>query len=100
LAVLVARGGVIDVVADGFKRWFFFLSLLLLYFLLCFWCWWKGVKRYKARLLAKGYRQKHEIDYEEVFALVARLETIRLIIATVAQHKWIIYKMDVKSTFF
>jgi len=99
LAVLVARGGVIDVAVDGFKRWFFFLSLLLLYFLLCFWWWWKGVKRYKARLLAKGYRQKHEIDYEEVFALVATLETIRLIIATVAQHKWIIYKMDVKSTF-
>jgi len=42
------------------------------------------VKRYQARLVAKDYIQKHEIDYEEVFALVARLETIRLIIATAA----------------
>jgi hypothetical protein len=42
------------------------------------------VKRYKTRLVKKDYIQKHEIDYEEVFVLVARLETIRLIIATVA----------------
>jgi hypothetical protein len=42
------------------------------------------VKRYTTRLVAKDYSQKHEIDYEEVFAPVARLETIRLIIATAA----------------
>nr|GEW30773.1 retrovirus-related Pol polyprotein from transposon TNT 1-94 [Tanacetum cinerariifolium] len=57
------------------------------------------VKKYKARLVAKGYKQKHGIDYEEVFALVARLETIRMIIAIVAQHKWKIHQMDVKSAF-
>nr|GEX56205.1 zinc finger, CCHC-type [Tanacetum cinerariifolium] len=53
----------------------------------------------KARLMAKGYKQKHGIDYEKVFAPVARLETIRMIIAISAQHKWKIYRMDVKSAF-
>ena len=44
----------------------------------------KEVERYKAQLVAKSYSQKHEIDYEEVFAPITRLETIRLIIITVA----------------
>nr|GEU97808.1 retrovirus-related Pol polyprotein from transposon TNT 1-94 [Tanacetum cinerariifolium] len=57
------------------------------------------VEKYKARLVAKGYKQKHGIDYEEVFASVARLETIRMIIAIAAQHKWKIHQMDVKSAF-
>jgi len=45
------------------------------------------VERYKAQLVTKGYSQKHKIDYEEVFAPVPRLETIRLIIVTIAQYK-------------
>ncbi len=45
------------------------------------------VQRYKARLVAKGYRQKEGIDYGEVFAPVARLETIRLIISLATQEK-------------
>jgi hypothetical protein len=57
------------------------------------------VDRYKACLVAKGYSQKHGIDYEKVFALVTRLETIRLIIATVAQYRWRIYQINVKSAF-
>ncbi|GJT12879.1 retrovirus-related pol polyprotein from transposon TNT 1-94 [Tanacetum coccineum] len=57
------------------------------------------VEKYKARLVAKGYKQKHGIDYKEVFAPVARLETIRMIIAIAAQHKWKIHQMDVKSAF-
>nr|GFB86050.1 reverse transcriptase [Tanacetum cinerariifolium] len=57
------------------------------------------VEKYKSRLVAKGYKQKHGIDYEEVFAPVARLETIRMIIAIAAQHKWKIHQMDVKSAF-
>jgi hypothetical protein len=42
------------------------------------------VQRYKARLVAKGYKQREGIDYGEVFAPVARLETIRLMISLAA----------------
>jgi hypothetical protein len=47
----------------------------------------------------KSYSQKHEINYDEVFALIVRLETIRLITATATQHRWRIYQMDFKSSF-
>ena len=52
------------------------------------------VERYKARLIVKGYKQK-----EGIFALVTRIETIRLLISLAAQHRWTILKMDVKSPF-
>ena len=57
------------------------------------------IEKHKARLVAKGYSQKAGIDYDEVFAPVARLETIRLIISLAAQNKWKIHQMDVKSAF-
>ncbi|KAJ7961681.1 Retrovirus-related Pol polyprotein from transposon TNT 1-94 [Quillaja saponaria] len=57
------------------------------------------VEKYKARLVAKGYAQKQGIDYEEVFAPVARLETIRLLISFAAHKHWKIYQLDVKSAF-
>ncbi|KAL9261957.1 Retrovirus-related Pol polyprotein from transposon RE1-like protein [Drosera capensis] len=57
------------------------------------------IERYKARLVAKGYKQKARIDYDELFAPVARMETIRLLIAQAAQFKWQIFRMDVKSAF-
>jgi Reverse transcriptase (RNA-dependent DNA polymerase) len=57
------------------------------------------VERYKARLVAKGYKKKAGIDYEVVFAPVARMETIRLLISLAAQNRWSIFQMDVKSVF-
>ena len=57
------------------------------------------VVKYKARLVAKGYVQRPGIDFEEVFAPVARLETVRLLIALAAQEKWELHHMDVKSAF-
>ena len=57
------------------------------------------IAKYKARLVAKGYVQKAGVDYEEVFALVARMETVRLIIALAAHNLWYIHHLDVKSAF-
>ena len=47
----------------------------------------------------KGCSQRQGIDYDEVFALVDRLETIRLLISLAAQNQWRIFQMDVKSAF-
>jgi hypothetical protein len=57
------------------------------------------VSRYKAILVAKGCKQKYSINYEEVFAPVARLDTVRLLIALAAHHNWKIYQLDVKLAF-
>lgn len=57
------------------------------------------VDKYKARLVAKGYAQCYGIDYTEVFAPVARLDTIRTILAVAAQSNWEIFQLDVKSAF-
>ncbi|GJR95537.1 retrovirus-related pol polyprotein from transposon TNT 1-94 [Tanacetum coccineum] len=52
-----------------------------------------------ARLVAKGYRQEDEIDFEESFAPVARIEAIRIFIANAASKNMTIYQMDVKIAF-
>ena len=50
-------------------------------------------------MVAKGYSQKYGVDYTEVFAPVARMDTIRMIIALVAWKNWTIFQLDVKSAF-
>ena len=57
------------------------------------------IDHFKARLVAKGYKQKPGIYYFEVFAPVARLDTIRMLISLSAQNNWKIHQMDVKSAF-
>ncbi|GJV71884.1 putative reverse transcriptase domain-containing protein [Tanacetum coccineum] len=57
------------------------------------------VVRNKARLVAQGYTQEEGIDYDEVFAPVARIEAIRLFVAYTSFMGFIMYQMDVKSAF-
>ncbi|GJR33007.1 putative ribonuclease H-like domain-containing protein [Tanacetum coccineum] len=57
------------------------------------------VVRNKARLVAQGYTQEEGIDYDEVFAPVARIEAIRLFLAYASFMNFIVYQMDVKSAF-
>ncbi|GJT48240.1 retrovirus-related pol polyprotein from transposon TNT 1-94 [Tanacetum coccineum] len=53
----------------------------------------------KARLVAKGYAQEEGIDFEELFAPVARLEAVRIFISYAAHKSFLIYQMDVKMEF-
>ncbi|GKA44604.1 putative ribonuclease H-like domain-containing protein [Tanacetum coccineum] len=57
------------------------------------------VIRNKARMVAQGYTQEEGIDYDEVFAPVARIEAIRLFLAYASFMRFIVYQMDVKSAF-
>ncbi|GJY67762.1 putative ribonuclease H-like domain-containing protein [Tanacetum coccineum] len=57
------------------------------------------VVRNKARLVAQGYKQEEGIDYDEVFALVARVEAIRIFLAFASFMNFPVYQMDVKSAF-
>jgi hypothetical protein len=49
------------------------------------------IEKHKARLVAKGYKQQYGVDYEDVFAPVARMETVRLMIFLAAQKRWKIF---------
>ena len=57
-----------------------------------------SIQNNKARLVAKGYFQQLGIDFQETFALVARLDTIRTLIALAASKWWFLYQLDVKLT--
>jgi hypothetical protein len=57
------------------------------------------VTRNKALLVAKGYSQVEGLDFDETYAPVARLESIRILLAYVTYHGFKLYQMDVKSVF-
>ncbi|GJT87841.1 retrovirus-related pol polyprotein from transposon TNT 1-94, partial [Tanacetum coccineum] len=57
------------------------------------------VKKNKERLVAQGYTQEEGIDYDEVFAPVARIESIRLFLAYASFKDFVVYQMNVKSVF-
>ncbi|GKE38857.1 retrovirus-related pol polyprotein from transposon TNT 1-94 [Tanacetum coccineum] len=58
-----------------------------------------GILKNKSRLVARVYLQEEGIDFEESFALVARLEVVRIFLAFAAHMNMIVYQMDVKTTF-
>ncbi|KAF0930071.1 hypothetical protein E2562_027905 [Oryza meyeriana var. granulata] len=57
------------------------------------------VVKHKARLVAKGYVQRQGVDFEEVFAPVARLDTVRVLLAIAVNRGWQVHQLDVKSAF-
>ena len=58
-----------------------------------------SINKHKARLVVKGYAQQFGVDFSETFAPVARLDTIKMVLAFAAQKEWNIYQLDIKSAF-
>ncbi|GJS07785.1 RNA-directed DNA polymerase, eukaryota [Tanacetum coccineum] len=58
-----------------------------------------SIDKYKARLVIQGFRQKEGIDFFDTYAPVARISTIRLLLALAAIHDLVIHQMDVKTAF-
>ncbi|RVW99369.1 Retrovirus-related Pol polyprotein from transposon TNT 1-94 [Vitis vinifera] len=58
-----------------------------------------GSKHYKARLVVKGFQQKKGIDYTEIFSLVVKMSTIKLVLGMVVAENLHLEQLDVKTTF-
>nr|GEW90427.1 zinc finger, CCHC-type [Tanacetum cinerariifolium] len=58
-----------------------------------------SIDKYRARLVIQGFRQKEGIDFFDTYALVAKISTIRLLLALAAIHDLVIHQMDVKTAF-
>lgn len=58
-----------------------------------------SVERLKARLVARGFSQEYGLDYEDTFSPVAKLTTMRVILALTSSKKWNLWQMDVSNAF-
>ena len=58
-----------------------------------------SIEKYKARLVAKEFSQKPNIDYFDIFASVTMISSIRVLLALASIHRLVIHQMDVKTTF-
>jgi hypothetical protein len=58
-----------------------------------------AIIKHKARLVARGFLQREGIDFNDAFAPVAQMESVRLLLALAAQEGWRVHHMDIKSTF-
>ncbi|XP_039047068.1 uncharacterized mitochondrial protein AtMg00820-like [Hibiscus syriacus] len=57
------------------------------------------IERYKARLVTKGFTYTYGVDYQETFAPVSKLNTIRVILSLVVNKDWILHQLDIKMYF-
>jgi hypothetical protein len=57
------------------------------------------IDHYKAHLVAKGFKQRYGIDYDDTFSLVEEFATIRLVISIVVSRGWCLHQLDVQNAF-
>lgn len=57
------------------------------------------IVKYKARLVAKGYVQEQRVDFDEIFALVTRIEIVQFLLALSARNGWKVHHLDVMTAF-
>jgi Reverse transcriptase (RNA-dependent DNA polymerase) len=57
------------------------------------------IERYKVRLVAKGYTQIYEVNFQVTFSLVAKLNSVRVLLSLAANFDWSLHQFDVKNVF-